>query len=330
MSKNTKRNVKLFLIFIGLLVLGLTIFVQYRISTSGRILIPISVIAIIAGVIFEGKRISDKWSTVLYTALGSFICCYILFLIGKSEGNNDFEGQIEILPYLFIIWFALFTIMNHGDKVIPKLTEGVTLLQSIAVFYWVFDYGFIDIDSLFLKILMVIGLLFSIYSVFHAFTNAILTRRSRLTLSIWSSIIMMLFAFDNICNVYQNEQIENTAEITHGIYIGLQFFLLGVSCIYIIQNFFMLVGFLPGKGTFFNAQYFQQLEELKCDHIDRYSDRQVSILHSFFCVLFTGPIFYLNYYYQFLPRHVAIWIVFVTFPFILILYDIATRRKNYS
>ena len=92
----------------------------------------------------------------------------------------------------------------------------------------------------------------------------------------------------------------------------------------------MLMGFLPGRGAFFNAKYFRDLKELKSDHIKRYSDRQVSILHSFFCVLFTGTIFGLNYHYQILPRHIAIWIVFVTFPFILIIYDIATRGKNYS
>ena len=65
----------------------------------------------------------------------------------------------------------------------------------------------------------------------------------------------MLFAVDNIFRVYQNEQIEN-AEISHGLYIGLQYFLLGVSSIYIVQNFLMLFGFFPGKGTFFNDGIF--------------------------------------------------------------------------
>lgn len=318
------------MIVIGLLLLALTIYVGFRIQSSGRRLIPISIIAIIAGVIFEGKRLSDKWSTVLWTALGSFIFSFLTFLPGKREHNYNFEDHIAMWPYGFIIFFAIFSIAFHGDKVIPKLTEGITLLQSIAVVYWVVDYGFIDTDNVFLKSLMAIGLIFSLYSVFHAFTHAILSRRSRLTLSIWSSIIMMLFASDNIYGVYQNEQIEDTADITHGLYIGLQFFLLGVSGIYIVQNFIMLMGFLPGKGTFFNAQYFRNLKELKSDHIKRYSDRQVNILHSFFCMLFTGTIFVLNYHYQILPRNVAIWIVFVVFPFILIIYDYATGRKNYS
>lgn len=317
------------LIFTGLLVLALTIYIGYRINISGRRLIPISVTAIIAGVIFKGRRLSGKWSTVLLTALGSFVFSFFAFLPEKREHGYNFGNHIEAFPYWFIILFAIFSIAFHGDKVIPKLTEGITLLQSIAIIYWVADYGFIHSNSIWLKSVMIIGLLFSLYSVFHAFTHATLSRTNRLTLSIWSSIIMMLFASDNIYRVYQNEQIENTADITHGLYIGLQFFLLGVSCIYIIQNFIMLMGFLPGRGTFFNARYFRDLKELKIDHIKRYSDRQVSILHSFFCVLFTGKIFGLNYHFQILPRHVAIWSVFVTFPFILTIYEIATQRKNY-
>jgi hypothetical protein len=318
------------MIVLGLLVLGLTIYIGFRMNNSGRRLIPLSVLALIAGVFFESKRLTEKWLPVLLTALGSFIFSFVAFLPGKREHIYNFENHIEMWPYTFIFIFVIFSIIVNKDKVIPKLTEGITLLQSIAVFYWVIDYGFVDDDNLFLKLLMVVGLFFSMYSVFHAFTNSFLSRTSRLNLSVWSSIIMLLFAIDNIYRVYQNEQIEDTTDLTHGLYIGLQYFLLGVSAIYIVQNYIMLISFLPGKGTFFNAEYFRDLKELKSDHIKRYSDRQVSILHSFFCVLFTGTIFILNYHYQILPRHVTIWTVFVVFPFILILYDYATGKKNYS
>jgi hypothetical protein len=330
MSKYPQRNVNLFLIFVGVLTLALTTYVSFRLYESGRRLIPISVITIIAGVIFEGKRLSDKWSTVLLTALAAFIFSFFAFLPGKRERVYDFENHIEMWPYWFIILFAIFSIAFHGDKVIPKLTEGITLLQSIAVIYWVIDYGFIEINNTIVKSLMGIGLMLSIFSVFHAFTPAILSRTSRLTLSIWSSIVMMLFAADNIFRIYQNEQIENTADFSHALFIGLQFFLLGVSCIYIIQNFMMLMGFLPGKGTFFNAEYFRDLIELKRDHIERYSDRQVSFFHSLFCLVVVSALFYLNYNYQILPRNFAIWTVFIIFPFILNLFEIARHRKRYN
>lgn len=323
-------DLKPYMIVIGLLLLALTIYIGFRMYNSGRRLIPISVLALIVGALFESKRLTNKWLTVLFTGLGSFIFSFVAFLPGKRERIYNFESHIEIWPYTFILIFVILSIAFHGDKIIPKLTEGITLLQSIAVIYWVVDYGFVDTDSLFLKSLMFVGLLFSLYSIFHAFTYAVLSKTSRLTLSIWSSIIMLLFASDNIYRVYQNEQIENTADLTNGFYIGLQYFLLGISAIYIVQNFIMLTGFLPGRGTFFNAQYFRDLKQLKSDHIKRYSGRQVSILHSLFCVFLTGAMFFLNYQYQILPRHVAIWTVFVIFPLILIMYDHATRKKNYS
>lgn len=264
-------------IFIGLLVSALFVYLAYRINTSSRQLIPIGVIAIIAGVIFEGRRLSDKWSTFMLKVLGSFIFGFLSFLPGRGEKNYDFENHIEMFPYWFVVIFALFSIAAHGDKVVPKLTEGITLLQSIAVIYWVVDYGFLNIASVPFMVLIVVGLLFSLYSVFHAFTHTVLTRSSRLALSIWSSVIMMVFAFDSVFRTFQNEQIENTADITEGFYIGLQFFLLGVSCIYFIQNFLMLAGFLPGRGTFFNAQYFRELNVLKKEHVKRSAIRILSI-----------------------------------------------------
>lgn len=321
-------GLKPYLIVVGLLLLGLTIYVGFRLQSSSRHLIPISVIALLGGVLFESKRLTEKWLTIFFTGLGSFIFSFLAFLPRKREHIYNFEDHIEMWPYMFIFFFIIFSIAFHGDKVIPKLTEGITLIQSLAVIYWVVDYGFIDIESLFLKSLMVVGLLFSLYSVFHAFTHTILSRTNRLTLSIWSSIIMLLFAADNIYKVYQNEQIENTTDLTQGLYIGLQYFLLGISAIYVVQNFVMLTGFLPGKGSFFNAQYFRDLKELKSEHIKRYSERQVSILNSLFCLLFTGVIFFLNYHYQILPRHVTIWTVFFIFPFILVIYDYATGKQK--
>jgi len=289
-----------------------------------------SVLAIIAGVIFEGKRLSDKWSTVLLTTLGSFVFSFVTFIPGKLDHEYNWESHIEIWPYWFIFIFAISSIVLFNDKVVPKLTEGITLLQSLAVFYWVVDYGFVSTNNRFMELLMVIGLIFSFYSLFHAFTYTDLTRTSRLTLSIWSSVIMFLFASDNIYRVFQNDQIENATDITQGTYVALQFFLLGVSSIYMVQNFMMVIGFLPGKGSFFNDKYFRDLKDLKGEHIARYSDRQVSIFHSLFCVIFAGSIFALNYRYQILPRNVAIWIVFVIFPYILMAYSVSSGRRNFS
>lgn len=285
-----------------------------------------SVVALIAGVVFENKKVMEKWSAVLWTALGSLIFSFFIFLPGKREQVYNFDSHLELWPYAFIFFFTIISISLHQEKVTARLTEGITLLQSVAVLYWVWDYGLMTRDSSFLKVVIVAGLALSLFSFVHAFSRRTLSRTSRLTLSIWSSFIMALFAVDNIYRIYQNEQIEATTDLISGAYIALQYFLLGVSSIYIAQNLYMLISFLPGKERFFNAEYFKDLREVKDAHIKRYSATQVDIKHALFCFFFAATAFALNYYFQLLPPHLAIWIVFLIFPYMLALYDYGLRK----
>lgn len=320
-------KLKNYMIFIGSIIVLFLIYIGYRINNSQERIIPISVIALIFGVLYESKRISEKWSTVLFSALGSFVFSFLSFLPGKRESVYNFENHIEIWPYTFIFFFIITNIVINEDKIIPKLTEGVTLMKSVAVIYWVVDYGFVNTENKFVLSIMIIGVLFVIFSAVHAFTNIKLSRTNRLILSIWSSIILVLFALDNIYRVYQNDDIENTNNLIKGVWIGIQYFLLGISSVYIVQNMFMLIGFLPGKQSFFNDKYYRELEELKNQHIKRYSDEQISITNSIFCVFFTSTIFYLNFKYQILPRHTSIWLAFVLLPIILYIYKYIITRS---
>lgn len=321
-------DTKMFFIAIGLLILFFAIVIAIEITASDRRLIPISVIALIAGVVYESKRLTEKWKTLFYMVLGSIVFSFISFLPGKHESIYSFENHIEYWPYYFIFFFIIISIVLNENKIIPKLTEGITLIQSIAIVYWVIDFGFINSNSIFIKIALSIGLLFSLYTILNAFTYIVLTRTSRLILSLWSSIIMILFAADNIYKVYQNGQIETTTNLTMSLYLGLQYFLLGICSIYIVQNFFMITGFLPSKTTFFNAEYLRDVKALKNKHIERYSDLQIKRIQSFCCIVLAGTFFGINYYYKFLPRNIAIWIVFVILPYILFIYDYLTNIKK--
>lgn len=327
-TKSRGFDLKPYLIVLGTLALLLLIFISYRIYISERTLIPISIFALIVGAIFQTKRLTKNWGIVLTTVLISFIISFTAFLPGKREHIYIFENHIESWPFVFLVFFLILITIFEKEKVTPKLTEGITLIQSMAIIYWVIDFGLLKTHNLFLLFLMIIGLIFSLYSLFHAFTHTELTRTNRLTLSIWSTIIYVVFAVEHIFNVFHNEQIENTENLTSGIYIALQYFLLGVSGVYIVQNYFMLIGFLPGKGSFFNSLYYKELKELKSEHIKRYSIEQIDIIHSLFCVIFTGGIFYINYTYKIVPRNIVIWVVFVSFPIILNIYEYQ-KKKNY-
>lgn len=322
MSKNAQRNLNILLIIIGLLIIVLIAFLVRRISLAEHRIFSISFLAILAGVLFESFRITDNWKTVIYIFIGASFLSLVSFLPGKHESNYVFENHLEAWPYFFLFFFAFGSTIWHSDKTTVKLTEGITLIQSMAIIYWIFDYGIDNIDTLFTKVILAVALIFSIFSIFNALTFFVLSRSTRLTLSIWSSIVMLFFAVDNIYRVYQNEDIETSQYFSLGLYIGIQFFLLGVSSIYIIQNLIMLFGFLPGKN------FVSRIRELQNDHIERYSDEQVYILHSIICILVTGTLYCLNYHYHYLPRHTTIWLGFILFPILQRLTSLK-RRKNY-
>jgi hypothetical protein len=315
------------LIFFSLGAATLTACVAYHVSTPNRQVIPLSVFAVIIGLILESRKIAKNWSDVLNSVLFAFCLSLCAFIPFRKEYEYSFENHVAVFPYFFIGFLSILRIGEDEDAATPKLTEGITLVQSIALAYWIIDYDLVSTESLFLKISMFVGLLLSLYSVFHAFTRTTLSRAGRFTLSIWSSVVMLVFAAGNINRMDLVLCGEHAAGVRHIVSVALESFLLGVSCIYMIQNFLMLARFLPDKNRLFNAEYRKNVRELTELHIKRYSDSQVDVLHSLLCVIFSVSCFALNYHYQIAPRNVAIWGVFVVFPLVLAIWDRAVRRK---
>ena len=186
-------------------------------------------------------------------------------------------------------------------------------MLSISFVYWVIDYDFIQLDSWIILFLFVPGVFLALFSILHALTHMHLSRNSRLTLSIWSTIIMFAFAVDNIIGVFSNVEIEGAAYFSQGLYIGIQYFLLGVSAVYVIQNYILLAIFVPNR----HGGYFRDLREGFKLHIKRFSDEQVVIIHSLICILYAGTLYWVNYTYHLLPRHTMICLVIVSFPLAL-------------
>lgn len=311
---------------VGVLGLALTIYIAYRTSMSDRKLFSISLLALFGGLLFESFRVSDNWKTVIVIFVGSYFFSLLSFLPGKREQYYNFENHIQNWPYFLLFFFALAFAITHKDRVTAKLTEGITLLLSLSFIYWTIDYGFTKYSNWFAISLLGIAFLLTAFSILNALTSIHLSKGVRLTLSIWSTVILFAFAIDNIIRVFSNPDIESSKYMSDGLYIGLQYFLLGVSAVYIMQNYMLLAAFLPSK----NGNYRNDLKENKKDHIDRYSNQQVSIGHSLFCILYAGTIYWLNYTYQVLPRHTIIWLVIVTFPLILIISNFVNGRRNYS
>ena len=190
------------------------------------------------------------------------------------------------------------------------MNEAITLVMSVGIIYWIFSHQLYNTHSVFLKITAITGLVIALFSIINGFLNIHLTKSLRLFLSIWSYVIMTLLAVENIYLVYQDKQIEDTLYMTDKTFIALKYFLLGVSSIYILQNVWMLIQFFPSKNRFFNKEYFEDLRELKREHIIGYSDYQSNVIVSSLFLILSAGFYLLNYKFHFLPVNTAIWLVF--------------------
>lgn len=320
-----KRYNKVFFLISSIGIL-LTLYIIYRTSMSNKNLFSTSLLALFAGVLVETWRVSDDKNTVVITFVISYFFSLIAFIPGKHEQVYIFENHVRIWPYFFIVLYALIVVSFHEEKVTVKLTEGITLLQSLSLIYWIIDYGFIIYTNWVVDVLLVIVAIMTMFSIINAMTKLYLSKPIRLTLSIWSTIIMFIFGVDNIFRVFNNPDIESPY-LPDVLYIGLQFFLLGISLIYILQNFILLARFIPRRLD----EYGRILRETRKKHINRFLNKQVSYTDALLCLLYAMVFYGLNYKYKILPRHTMIWFVFVTFPLFLQLIDslsIKQRIKN--
>lgn len=284
---------------------------------TGSTLIGFNVIALIAGTVCEYWRLCASWTKVIFTLLGSLALSWVAFLPGRSERFYNIDDHIRMWPYVFLVIFIIIVLSTHKEEATAKLTEGVTLLQSLGLIYLIIETGWFAKDRTSLILLAPVLTIFIMLSFVHAFTLIKLTKSHRLTLSIWSSIIMVVLALVNIITIYRLGDIQEKNEIYDDAAIGIQYFLLGVSAIYMVQNLLMVLGFLPGRQTFFNEQYYRELKELKHDHIKRYSDKQVHPLHSVIALVICGLVFTGNFYFHWLPALTCVWFMILFFPILL-------------
>lgn len=325
-KKRTKYNkIIIILIIIGIFILTFFGYVIFRTYQSQNSLLSIMTIPLILGIVFENRRLSSDWKDILLKISISLALSVFAFLPGKGERNYSLDHHIEIWPYVFIAFFVIGSVIHHEKKIVPKLTEGITLLQSISIIYWIVDIGFLNFKNVFAYILIGIGLVFSIISFIHAFSYIKLTRNARLFLSIWSSLIMIIFAIDHIYRVFNFNYFVDYKILNDGLNT-LQYFLLGVSLIYIFQNAYMLLVYFPSKSRAYNKEHLKDIKKMNKTHIDRYSSNQIRLFDSLLALLITSGIYYWNYKYQIMPRHTLIWLIFWIFPFIVWLKDLLNEK----
>jgi hypothetical protein len=284
----------------------LTCYIAYRASISDRKLFSVGMLTMFAGLLFESFRVLENKRSIFEIFIFAYLFSLLAFIPGKREHNYSFESHIHGWPYAFLVIYALFFVVFNQERFTSKLNEGITMVLSLSLIYWAIDYGFTNYHNWFSISVMVIGALLCVFSIIHALTYIPLTRTVRLILSIWSSFILVAFAIDSMVRVFSNPEIEDSKYMSESVFIGLQYFLLGVAAIYIMRNFLLLISLLPSK----NGNRKKDLREGKQEHMNRYSNKQANIFNSILCLLIVGTIYWLNHKYEVLPRHTAIWLVF--------------------
>ena len=124
------------------------------------------------------------------------------------------KDQDLVFSFAFSFSFFSFSTIFNYDKVIIKLGEGATLLQSLAIIYWVLDTGIFGIDNIICKSFTIFTFIFSLFAIFNSLTYFILTNPFRLILSIWSSIITLILTIDNAIKVFYIQDILNGFHIS--------------------------------------------------------------------------------------------------------------------
>lgn len=324
MIPNIQHKLKgkvLLIVLLGGLALIFNIYILYKASISENDILSVGLVAFFAGLLCESFRVLEHWKTVALVFLIAYVLSLMAFIPRESENAYFLEGRIALWPYAFVFCYGLSFAMIYREKNKVKLTEGITLLQSLSLAYWIVDYGFARYQHWYELALLATVVLFSAFSVLNALTYIHLSENTRVILSIWSSIVMLTFAIDHIVRVFNHPDIGNSEHLSKTFQIGLQYFLLGTSAVYAIYNFMLLAAYIPSK----HDNYKKNLQENKKEHLRRYSEDQVPIGQTLFCIFYALTLYGLNYTYQVLPRHTMIWFLFFTFPLMINLINLAHR-----
>ena len=146
-------NLKPIMIVISAICIVLTVYHIYKASVGGYKLFSISILALFTGILYESLRVTNNRTTVIYQFIGAY---FLSFLFSLPSQTFYISGSyVSMWPFTFLFIFALVAVILNRDKVTAKLTEGITLLLSLSIIYWVIDYGFTE--NLFEKTLLILA-----------------------------------------------------------------------------------------------------------------------------------------------------------------------------
>ena len=286
----------------------------HLIATSNRKILQLNFAAIMLGLVFEFRRLSGKWSPVLWTFTLVYILSFAAFLPGKHERHYVFEEHLAIWPWYFLFIFIIGAMAVLSTRLQSSYTEGITLLLCLAFNYWIYAHHYWQTGNGFIKSLIVLNGIFSVFTLYHAFSYRKHSKSSLLLLSIGSSVIILLLAADNIVQLFNRRNIEAIPDLTEAIVTFLEYFLLGISGVYLAQHLFLVLAYLPGKD------FMKTVRETNDSHLNRFSGEQVFVSEALVVSLVSLMGFILNNYFHLLPINAMIWTTLAFAPGVLWLF----------
>lgn len=238
-----------------------------------------------------------------FIALLTSIIIYVSLIIGNHN------AQYCQFYFLLIVAFIAGNYLDEYTK--PKLTKGILLIQCLAFLYWTFENQYYNSSEI-NRILHFLGICFSIYVVFLSLSGKTIHSFLRFIVSIWSAIIIAIISINNFQNLFLAETFITNIDYLDLSIIIMQFYLLGVSAMYLSKNILILL--LANQFGFF---LFNIMKHRGLNIEDRYIDVDTDIFLSWVCILTCISLFSLNYKFQFIDKNFLIFLVLFLLPIAL-------------
>lgn len=291
---------KIVMFFFIAVMLSVIVFLFNKVYATDKKITHFYFLPLLLGLVFELKRIANKWSTVIITTIISFFLSFLAFSHSKTEKVYSPDAHVQMWPYFFLMFFVVVAFFAYVfSEEVKEITEGITLLFTIAINYWILANGYWNTGTFLIKSLIVINWIASIFTIYHSVTYHSLGKVNRVLLSLWYAITGLVLAAGNCYQLYQLRNVVMVTTSAESWLLFFQYFLLGVSGIYIVQNLLLVAAyFFPVQGI---------ITEAHSVHLRRFSKEQVYVVDASIVIILSVSLFALNYIYEFVPVNFIIW-----------------------
>lgn len=281
---------------------------------SEKNLIPLTMIALVFGLMYQSFKITKSIEKIIIYLMISAFLSLLAFTQGDNESIYVFVDHLEFWVYCYLFIFLLIMSIQHDKQMTLPFGEGLSLLFCLAFLYWLFENHLIDFSFILTQVLSVIAILVTTFSVLHALFKIQHNQISRFILSISTCIAIVVLSLNNLFQLMDQGDLGLNKTWTENFILLIQYFLLGVSALFLFQNVMLLLQYLPNRYT---RSYFSDIKQNTQTHIKRFSEDQISWVEAIFCLCISIFAYTLNYYFRIIPPNMCIWLVIFLCPLLI-------------